>query len=99
MLILHAFWSPDATVDFIQYGAFRLWAETLAVAKPGRTQEAIPRHPFQLSVKDWPAFWGTLGLPEEPRALAMALEDQTLLLPSSAESPLPSPALALHQKL
>ncbi len=96
MLILHAFWSPDATVDFIQYGAFRLWAETLAVAKPGRTQEAIPRHPFQLSVKDWPAFWGTLGLPEEPRALAMALEDQTLLLPSSAESPLPSPALARY---
>lgn len=96
MLILHAFWSPDATVDFIQYGAFRLWAETLAVAKPGRTQEAIPRHPFQLSAKDWPAFSGTLGLPEEPRALAMALEDQSLLLPSSAEAPLPSPALARY---
>ena len=96
MLILHAFWSPDATVDFIQYGSFRLWAESLAVAKPGRTQEAIPRHPFQLSAKDWPAFWGTLGLPEEPRALAMALEDQTLLLPSSTEAPLPSPALARY---
>ncbi|TNF57165.1 MAG: ATP-dependent helicase, partial [Gammaproteobacteria bacterium] len=96
MLILHAFWSPDATTDFIQYGAFRLWAETLTVARQGQTQDEIPRHPFQLPAKDWPAFWGSLGFTEASGALAMALETQSLLLPSTAESPLPSPALARY---
>lgn len=96
MLILHAFWSPDATADFIQYGAFRLWAETLTVARQGRTQHGTPRHPFQLPAKDWPAFWGTLGLTEDPRVLALALETQSLLLPSTVEAPLPSPTLARY---
>lgn len=96
MLILHAFWSPDATADFIQYGAFRLWAETLAVARAEQTLDEIHRHPFQLPAQDWPAFWGSLGFTEAPGALAMALETQTLLLPSIAEAPLPSPALARY---
>jgi len=96
MLILHAFWSPDATADFIQYGALRLWAETLTVARAERTQDEIPRHPFQLPAKDWPALWGSLGFAEVPGALAMALETQSLLLPSTAEAPLPSPALARY---
>ena len=94
MLILHAFWSPDATADFIQYGDFHLWAETLTVARTERTQDKIPRHPFQLPAKDWPAFWGSLGFKEDPGVLA--LETQSLLLPSAAEAPLPSPTLARY---
>jgi hypothetical protein len=54
MLILHAFWLPDATADFVQTGSFGLWAETLETRNTGSGGDPAA-HPFHLARADWPA--------------------------------------------
>jgi hypothetical protein len=53
--ILHAFWLPDASSDFVQSGSLRLWCETsLADLDTNLNQpdQKSTRHPFQLPASD-----------------------------------------------
>ncbi len=95
MLILHAFWLPDATADFVQTGSFRLWAETLETRGAGSGGD-LPPHPFHLARAQWPALLEALGLASMASAGGDASMTCTLQLPSAAEAPLPSPTLARY---
>ncbi|MBK8638714.1 MAG: DEAD/DEAH box helicase [Chromatiaceae bacterium] len=95
MLILHAFWLPDPTADFVQTGSFRLWAETLETRGAGSGGDPPP-HPFHLARAKWPALLEALGLASMASAGGDASMTCTLQLPSAAEAPLPSPTLARY---
>ncbi|SEH09016.1 DEAD/DEAH box helicase [Candidatus Venteria ishoeyi] len=94
MKILHAFWQPQETDNFIQPGTFYLWAET---SKPCKTHgREANLHPFHVLDKVWPEFLGTLSLPLTA-ATENPLVSQTIWLPSGKNGPLPSPELSMAE--
>lgn len=95
MKILHAFWLPEASEEFVQAGSFRLWVET-SQRGTVRRRKGVPFHPFHLSVEDWPAFLEALGAKRPAPQLRRALEPCTIQLPSAEGVPLPSPQLARY---
>ncbi len=91
MKILHAFWLPDATPDFVQSGTLRLWCETGPIDSDN--PDGMPaRHPCQLPRSDWPALLAALGL--AGGATGLAPPPCLVRLPSKGASPLPCPELA-----
>jgi SNF2 family DNA or RNA helicase len=100
MIILHGTWIPHAENDFVQEGAFYLWAETLQGKKHrGKTTVAI--HPKQLFKKDLADFLAQkLGIKPSPyprdKGFETAISPQYFLLPTAHGQPLPSLELARY---
>jgi SNF2 family DNA or RNA helicase len=90
MKILHAFWQPKETEDFIQPGNFYLWVETSEPHKISGREDYL--HPFHIVDKAWPEFLGELGLPVSA-ATKNNIVPHALWLPSTENGPLPSPEL------
>jgi SNF2 family DNA or RNA helicase len=90
MKILHAFWQPQETDNFIQSGQFYLWLET---AEPHKARGREDHwHPFHLIDKAWPEFLTSLGMPTPQN-----LVTHTLWLPSGERGPMPSPTLRMAE--
>ncbi len=68
--VLHLFWRPDPSEEFIQPGSFRLWIETdTAAAAKGTKPTAPVRHPRHLAGEELTAWLrGNAGLPTSPAA-------------------------------
>jgi len=93
MKILHAFWLPEPNETFVQGGALWLWTETLPQGRSARARDQST-HPFQLPGAAWPGLLDELSLAPKSTRGAPALTSHNLWLPSTADSPLPSPQLA-----
>ncbi|UHD18079.1 DEAD/DEAH box helicase [Thiocapsa bogorovii] len=91
MKILHAFWLPESSPDFVQSGTMRLWCETDR-ADPDDTEPTSARHPGQLPRSDWPALLEGLGLANGTTVLKPT--PGLVRLPSHGARPLPCPELA-----
>ncbi len=89
--MLHAFWLPETSTEFVQSGKLHLWCETgpSDSANPERTP---PRHPSQLPQSDWPALLEGLGLANGSTVLKPV--PCQLRLPTAGGRPLPCPELA-----
>ena len=87
MNILHGFWSPAADKDFIQSGHFYIWIETENIVN--KVKKGI--HPRNLKSKALVDFIeNDLKFLQTSRPL---ISEQKFLLPSTDNSPLPSPEL------
>ncbi|RKT43311.1 DEAD/DEAH box helicase [Thiocapsa rosea] len=91
MKILHAFWLPEKSPDFIQSGTLRLWCETDR-ADSDNPEPTSARHPCQLPQTDWPALIEGLGLASA--GMTLKPTPGIVLLPSQGARPLPCPELA-----
>jgi hypothetical protein len=91
MHVIHGTWIPDAEDQFIQRGDFYLWVETDTLQDTSRRHSKMV-HPRHLGDTALAAFlMEKLGLRESaPGTLARTLHKQYLLLPTSADKPLPS---------
>ncbi len=87
--ILHLFWRPDAELDFIRPGEFRLWQETerSSVTRGSAVGDLHPRHLDSQRLAAW--LKEIRGFPVGPTQF----ERQALALPSADGSPLPCPEL------
>jgi SNF2 family DNA or RNA helicase len=87
--VLHLYWQPKETDDFIQSGCFRLWLETDQRTTSQRTaaSKIHPRHLGSKELADW--IKETLGSPVSPADVS----EHALVLPSFREEPLPCPEL------
>ena len=101
MEILHAFWHPDPTDNFVRGGRFRLWIETdpplksasAPTSKQAKAGQPAP-HPFALPKARWPELLEALGLATARDSAARRLQTCPFWLPSRTDRPLPSPELA-----
>ena len=87
MNVIHGTWIPENTQDFIQSGAFYLWIESDDV----RNNTKTPLHPQHLAEKPCLEF-----LKNELAVNSLSTVQGTLLsllLPTFAGKPLPSPEL------
>ena len=91
MTILHAFWLPETSPDFIQSGQLRLWCET-GPSNSAKPEQSAPRHPSQLPQSDWSALLQDLGLASA--ATALNPSPCRVRLPSAGARPLPCPEVA-----
>ncbi len=97
MNVIHGFWLPDQSKDFIQAGQFCVWVETQQ-RSAARAVSAVGKdraHPRQLTGQALSDFFSDqLKLLPEPRhSFAESLISHTLLLPSGDGAPLPCPEL------
>jgi SNF2 family DNA or RNA helicase len=93
MQVLHGTWIPHACADFIQNGAFYLWAETPTVKKRRNVDQRI--HPLSLAKADLETFLiNKLGITPAPyHKLSDNISPQYFALPTTNNQPLPSPEL------
>ena len=91
MQVIHGTWIPDTEDQFIQRGAFYLWVETDTLQGTSRRHNTM-FHPKHLGGTALAAFlMEKLGLRESvPGTLVHTLHKKYLLLPTSANKPLPS---------
>jgi SNF2 family DNA or RNA helicase len=100
MIILHGTWIPNADADFVQEGAFYLWAETQEPKK--RRKKIAGVHPRQLIKAELSEFLQELGIKPSPyprdKGLETAISPQYFLLPTAEGQPLPSLEMARYQE-
>lgn len=91
MNVIHGFWLPETTSNFIQEGKFYLWLETDAPL----TSHSPPHHPNQLTREKIVEFLiKDLGLEPVPHRISNdVLIDIPRSLPTIEGHPLPSPEL------
>ncbi|NET53996.1 MAG: ATP-dependent helicase, partial [Merismopedia sp. SIO2A8] len=97
MIILHGTWIPESGNEFVQQGAFYIWAESDAKSKRLRKKGHL--HPRQLvSAELTELFTKELGI--KPSGHNSKLEDfispQYFWLPTVAGEPLPSLELSRY---
>ncbi len=87
--ILHLFWQPEPTQDFLQLGGFRLWIETDAASK-SKNSSLHPRHLNADALTKW--LQDSAGL----KPLPSQIEISSLMLPTAKGAPLPCPELLVE---
>ncbi|MDY6940309.1 MAG: DEAD/DEAH box helicase [Cyanobacteriota bacterium] len=92
MKVLHGTWIPDRSDDFIQRGSFYLWVET-SERKKHSAKNRHPRHLQGQPLNDF--IRNELGI-STGSYLQNDVIERYFLLPSTPESPLPSPELARY---
>lgn len=99
MQILHGTWIPESDGDFVQSGAFYLWAETTdKTAGKKRQGKSSQRHPQQLKGDDLAALLtDELGVkPPSYTQIEDLIQPRFFLLPTVDGQPLPSLELARY---
>jgi SNF2 family DNA or RNA helicase len=101
MIILHGTWIPNTDTDFVQEGAFYLWAETQEPKK--RRKKIAGVHPRQLvKVELSECLTQELGIKpnvfQSNKGLETAISPQYFLLPTAEGQPLPSLEMARYQE-
>ena len=85
--VLHLFWLPEPSHDFMQMGGFRLWVETPKFAKT----KSAELHPYHLHGKPL-AEWLQATLSQQT-IVSSSFEPLSLFLPTAGKQPLPCPEL------
>lgn len=95
MHILHGTWIPEAGEEFVQNGAFYLWAET---TEQKRSRKPSQQHPRHLTIENLATLLTTeLGIQlPNPRKPENSISPQYFLLPTVEGQPLPSLELSRY---
>ena len=90
MIVLHGSWIPQDTTEFVQTGAFYVWAET---AEPRQTSPGyVVKYPSAKELDN--LLINELGLGGVYKSFQQRIRPCHVLMPSDKNKPLPSPELA-----
>ncbi len=96
MKILHGTWVPQAEETFIQPGQFCLWVETSEPSRPSR-KKAGDRPTHHLPQAALTTLLEEIGIkPPAYRSIEQSIKPYHWLLPTAADSPLPSLELSRY---